>query len=393
LRAKSVLIVDDNETNRRILKEMTAGWGMNPTCSRTGEQAIEIINRATTEGTLFHLVLLDACMPGMDGFEVVEHLRSTACESTVMMLTSANQHGDIARCRQLGISAYLIKPVTQSDLLDSILTALGASHPSPGHEDPRPLHLRSSRLLRILLAEDNVVNQRLAAHFLERRNHSVTIASNGRDALAHMAAGHFDVVLMDVQMPHMDGFETTAAIRSREKRNGHRTPIIAMTAHAMQGDRERCLAAGMDDYIAKPLQQEKLFAILDRVTSGAPGHTHQANVTVRTTVLERAGGDAALADELVHILLRETPSLLATVSAAIDCRDHPALARAAHTLKGAVGSLGMTSAERCAMALETLGRKESLGDEPGHLAATSLLNELRKEIRNLEKETTLPGQQ
>jgi signal transduction histidine kinase/CheY-like chemotaxis protein len=276
LRDLPVLVVDDNATNRRILNEMLVHWQMRPTTVNGGEAALGCLLHAVAAGTPFPLVLIDAHMPEMDGFELADRIKHTPelAGAIIMMLSSADLTGEAARCRELGVASFLTKPIRQSELLDAIRLALG----SVTLAEPRPAislesSLPSPRHLHVLLAEDNAVNQRLAVRLLEKRGHTVVVANNGREALAAFANDAFDLVLMDVQMPEMDGFEATAQIRQRETQEPTpvrcHTPIVAMTAHAMQGDEERCLAAGMDGYVAKPIQTKQLFAIIDSVTSYA----------------------------------------------------------------------------------------------------------------------------
>ena len=276
-----VLVVDDNATNRRILVEMLKNWRMRPTPVEGGPMALDVLEQACKAGKQFPLILLDAQMPGMDGFALVEQMKQIPelAGATIMMLTSAGCRGDAARCRELGIAAYLTKPIKQSDLLDAISLALGTLPREAGRIPLVTRHaLRESRQrLRILLAEDNAVNQALAVRLLEKRGHAVTVAGDGRAAFAALeetGSGGFDVVLMDVQLPELDGFEATAAIRGKEKATGGHIPIIAMTAHAMKGDRERCLDAGMDGYVSKPIQAKELFETLEgfgvRARAGEP---------------------------------------------------------------------------------------------------------------------------
>jgi PAS domain S-box-containing protein len=267
-----VLVVDDNLTNRRILGEMLERWRMKPILAGSGAEALELLREADRRATPFVLILTDANMPEMDGFTLVERIRQQAdlCQTTIVMLTSAGQRGDAARCRELGIAAYLIKPIAQSQLLDAILSVLGTK--AQPAEEPRLVTRHSLRegrpRLRVLLAEDNAVNQKLASRLMEKRGHTVVVASNGRQALEAMEKLRFDVVLMDVQMPEMDGFEATAAIRARESGTGTHIPIIAMTAHTMKGDRERCLASGMDGYVAKPIQARELLEAIETLVPG-----------------------------------------------------------------------------------------------------------------------------
>jgi PAS domain S-box-containing protein len=273
LQGTAALIVDDNATNRRILEEMLTGWGMRPRAVGSGREALAVLVEAAVAGDPYPLVLLDGHMPGMDGFTLAERMRQAPAlaGTRVLMLTSAGQQEDVARCRRLGIGAYLMKPVKQSQLLETILAALGSAPPRGG-EARAGTPPAAGRRLHILLAEDNPVNQKLAVRLLEKRGHTVVVASSGRVALEALARERFDLVLMDVQMPEMDGFEATLAIRAREQDSGRRVPIIGLTAHAMKGDRERCLAAGMDDYISKPLQPQELFDALARLlpADGAP---------------------------------------------------------------------------------------------------------------------------
>jgi PAS domain S-box-containing protein len=267
-----VLAVDDNATNRRILADVLAGWQMQVTLREGGPEALAELSRAAEAGEPYPLVLLDAHMPGMDGFTLARHIQETPAlaGTTLVMLTSAGQPEDVARCRELGIEAYLLKPIKQSDLLTTLLNALDLARrrkPSAAARGAeRGDGAAGGRSLRVLLAEDNAVNQRLGVRLLEKRGHSVVVVGNGQEALDMLAREAFDVVLMDVQMPVLDGLEATALLRQREQGTGRRQPVIAMTAHAMKGDRERCLQAGMDGYIAKPIQPKELQDALDAVT-------------------------------------------------------------------------------------------------------------------------------
>lgn len=270
LRGVRVLIVDDNRTNRRILDGMLKRWEMLPALTEDGEHALARLNEAVREGNPFRLVLTDMHMPGMDGFTLIEHIRenSELRTATIMMLTSAGHRGDAARCQQLGVAAYLLKPIRQSELREAVARVLGAEEQT----GPIPLITRFSlqdarepdSFLRILVAEDNPVNQRLATRLLEKRGHRVVLAGNGLEALEMLEKENFDLVLMDVQMPEMDGIEATVALRDRERKNGSaRCPVIALTAHAMKGDREKCIDAGMDGYLSKPIRPQELDQILD----------------------------------------------------------------------------------------------------------------------------------
>jgi two-component system, sensor histidine kinase and response regulator len=269
LRGVKVLLVDDNRTNRRILEGMLGRWEMKTVPVENGEQALAQLSSARGAGAPFGLILADMHMPGMDGFTLIEHIRKKPelATATIVMLTSAGHRGDAARCQKLGVAAYLLKPIRQSELREALARVLGARE----HDGVIPLITRfslqdardPSASLRILLAEDNLVNQRLAVRLLEKRGHQVVVAGNGREALEALEKGHFDLVFMDVQMPEMDGLEATSAIRAKEKSSGLRQTIIALTAHAMTGDREKCLDGGMDGYLTKPIRPQELNAILD----------------------------------------------------------------------------------------------------------------------------------
>jgi PAS domain S-box-containing protein len=267
LRGVAALIVDDNFTNRRILTAALARWGMKVTTAENGTVALQALQSAAAEGKPFKLILLDGQMPVADGFVVAEQIRKIpgASDLTIMMLTSAGYPGEAARCRELGIDGYLVKPIGHAELLQAVCNVL--------QKGPRnanaPLLTRHSlqedrQRLRVLLAEDNAVNQAVATRLLERRGFSVTAVGDGRAAVDALSAGSFDVVLMDIQMPGMDGFQAVAEIRRREEASGRHVPVIALTAHALVGDNKRCLDAGMDDYISKPIDKTELLAAIDR---------------------------------------------------------------------------------------------------------------------------------
>jgi two-component system sensor histidine kinase/response regulator len=260
-----VLVVDDNTTNRRILHEMLTHWSMRPVCVDGGHAALAALADAAARGAPYALILLDAQMPEMDGFTLVEQItRNPALTGvTIMMLSSCDLPGDAARCRALGVAAYLSKPIRQAELLDAILLALGTRPSAPQARPSTTSATSPLRTLQILVVEDNPVNQRLTVRILSKHGHHVVIAANGREAIARLEQQAFDVVLMDVQMPEMDGLEATAAIRVRERATGEHVPIIALTAHAMKGDAERCLGAGMDAYLAKPIEARRLLETIE----------------------------------------------------------------------------------------------------------------------------------
>ncbi len=269
LRGSRVLVVDDNRTNRRILEGMLNRWEMVSVSVEEGQQALDALSGARAAGMPFSLILTDMHMPKMDGFTLVEQIRKRPelATATIMMLTSAGHRGDAARCQELGVAAYLLKPIRQSELREAIARVLGAQSPNGAIPLITRFSLHDGRdpaaSLRVLLAEDNAVNQRLAVRLLEKRGHHVVVAGNGAEALAAMEKQEFDLVFMDVQMPEMDGLEATAEIREKEKTSGKHLPIIALTAHAMKGDREKCIASGMDGYLTKPIRPQELDEVLE----------------------------------------------------------------------------------------------------------------------------------
>ena len=286
LRGIPVLVVDDNATNRRILYEILTRWDVKATCCDSGISALAAMETAARKNQPFRLVLMDGHMPGMDGFEVINQIRKNPELQgvTIMMLTSAQQLNDAKRCRDLGVSQYLIKPILQSDLMKSILKVLAETLPAPaaapliapgvhgkrGQPAETQITKRTGSGFYILLAEDNVVNQRLAIHLLEKLGHTCVLVKNGREALEAFEREKFDLILMDVQMPEMGGFEAVRLIRVLEQQSGMHTPIIALTAHAMKGDRERCLEAGMDDYLVKPIHRVELCNVVGSYVGPSP---------------------------------------------------------------------------------------------------------------------------
>jgi two-component system, sensor histidine kinase and response regulator len=269
LLGRRVLVVDDNATNRRILAHMLADWGMKPAMAEDGQAALRMMQEALATGDPFSLIMVDSRMPGMDGFAVSEQIRKIPAfeEAMMMMLTSAQQNDDISRCKQLGIGAYIVKPIIESALLEAVLKTLGR-RPAFNREMVRATDGQESpnlRRMRVLLVEDNLINQKVATRLLEKRGCAVELAATGKEALAALARQSFDIILMDVQMPDMNGFEATRAIREREKSTGSHVPIVAMTAHVMKGDKERCLETGMDGYVSKPIRPEELFSTINEL--------------------------------------------------------------------------------------------------------------------------------
>jgi PAS domain S-box-containing protein len=403
-----VLVVDDNATNRSILQELLAHWTLRPTAVDGGRAAVAEMQRASAAGDPFRLVLLDAMMPEMDGFGVVEQIQqhSPLAGATILMLSSADRAEDVARCRELGVARYLRKPIKQSELLDAILTALdeardahapnaegGSEWTAPaadGRADATRDTVSGMGRLRILLAEDNEINQALAVRLLQKRGHSVVVTGNGREALAALEHQPFDVILMDVQMPEMDGLAATAAIRAKEKTSGTHIPIVALTAHAMKGDRERCLAAGMDGYVSKPLRAAELCAELARlvvreVPAPPPAEVEEQaaeEVFNLATALARVEGDRELLQRVAQMFCDQSGALLAQIRAALTRGEGAALERAAHKLKGSVSYFGAQGAVAAAQRLEAMGHGGEI------TAATAAYTELERELARLRRALT-----
>jgi CheY-like chemotaxis protein len=367
-----VLVVDDNATNRQILVRMLENWHMTPTAVDSGAKAIVTLREGKGIGRTFPLILLDAQMPDMDGFALAEIIKRNPDwrTATVMMLSSAGQRGDATRCRELGVAAYLTKPVRQGELLDGILIALGTRPENKMSPALVTRHtLRESRnRLRILLVEDNAVNQLVALRLLEKYGHTVGVATNGRKALEELEKESYDLILMDVQMPEMNGWEATQAIREKEMSTGAHIPIVAMTAHAMKGDKERCLAAGMDAYLTKPIRTQELLSVLDEIGSHKTGPPFPLDIPSKKTptdaidleaTLERLDGDRNLFQELTELFKDDCPRMVERMRRAIVLCDAKSLEACAHTLKGSSANLGAMAVSHAAGEIERLARTGS----------------------------------
>jgi two-component system, sensor histidine kinase and response regulator len=379
LHGVKALIVDDNVTNRRILKGVVERWGMDASTAADGQQALAELAAAQARDEPFALVLTDMHMPKMDGFAFVEQINQAPeiATATIMMLTSGGQRGDAARCGDLNIAAYLLKPVRKAELRDAIVRVLTAQNspqgrpaaslhtPAASFGNPAPATpvFEPTHSLRILLAEDIVVNQNLAVRLLEKRGHSVVVVSNGREALCVLETRSFDLVLMDVQMPDMDGLEATRRIREREKFTGRHQKIVAMTALVIKGDRERCLQAGMDGYISKPIRLPELDEVLARCAAREPKppparrSAHKQKVSIaKSELLERIDGDLGLLSELLELFRADYPNQLRAARLAITRNDGPALQSVGHALRGALANLAAPVASAMAADIEGLGQ-------------------------------------
>ena len=384
----AVLVVDDNATNRRILEETLTHWQMQPTVVSSGSEALEALQLAAEAGEPFRIALIDVQMPVMDGYTLCQHIRRDPhlAGTILMILTSGGQPGDHVRRRELNVAACLIKPVKQADLWRAIMQSLGMPLPVELSELHARERVSADRQLRVLLAEDNLVNQKLAVRLLEKRGHEVTIANNGQEALDLLATASFDVVLMDVQMPQMDGYETTERIRQQEQLTGRHIRIVAMTAYAMKGDRDRCLEVGMDSYISKPIRARELFESIESATNG--GLTHASadlagesghGVFDRNIALLRVGNDLDLLRELGEVFLRECPKLLDEIRAAIAAENVTLLKTTAHGLKGSIDNFAAQSAFEAALMLEDMGREGKI------VGARDALGVLEREVAQLRQ--------
>ncbi len=369
LEGMPILIVDDNATNRLILEEVLASWGANATAVDGAAAALEALRSAMAQGRPFAVALVDGMMPEIDGLDLIRRIRSDPRIAGVqlLLLTSAGQPEDLTVCQALRIAACLTKPVRQSELFDSLMKALmPRGRPEPagtdrGRTDHANHTVSPSKELRILLVEDHPVNQKVAVRMLERLGHSAMVAGDGVQALRALEASRFDIVLMDLQMPEMDGFDAVRAIRARESGTGRRLPVLALTAHVMQGDRERCLAAGFDDYLSKPIRQADLQAALealrlrdpgavdappDQDSDLSPGHRLLARLS------EACGGDDAFARELAATFLDSAPRCLDGIADAVRAGDGRDLAAEAHGLKGISRTIGADDLAAACQALE-----------------------------------------
>jgi PAS domain S-box-containing protein len=373
MRDLPVLVVDDNATNRRILEEMLTSWNMRPRAVDNGPDALAVMQEAAATGRPFPLVLLDGHMPSMDGFSLAEQIqRQPSLKGTIiLMLTSAGQPEDVNRCHELGVSAYIMKPVKSSELLETIYNALGRSFWNTEPAAPTALCERKRvRPLHVLVAEDHEINQKLAVALLEKQGHRVTVAETGREVLRQLERREFDLVLMDVQMPELDGLEATALIRQRERGTGRHVLIVAMTACAMKGDRERCLDYGMDDYISKPLKPQELLDTISKLFANRPltpvpvepveEQEPDAPLFDANELLNRVGGDRELLQMLVDLFNDSVPAQLGELRVAIVARNHALVHRLAHTVKGAVGNFASPPAIEAAQRLEIMGKEGDL---------------------------------
>ncbi len=391
LKSKRVLIVDDNFTNRKILEETLKNWHMQTAAAAGATAAFKLINESIKDGNIFDIMLLDVNMPEMDGWEFAERVRKIKELKSVkiIIMPSAGLRGDIEQSVKLGISAYLIKPVVVSELEEAILMILdetqGGTHKLITQHSIR----ENKQRLNILLAEDEIVNQKIASKILEMHGHSVTIAGDGITAVEKYMSGAFDMILMDVQMPEMDGTEATVKIRQHEKETGKHIPIVAMTALAMKGDRDKCFECGMDEYISKPIEMEELFKTINKIFANL--NTDKSLINLNHEKYSRDAfdeklfltsqkNDTGFAVELVNLFLDNVPSYVKDIKSAIEAYDAIALKKAAHILKGSVKNFHAANASEAVQAIELLAVSENFG------GASEAFNRLENEIEKLKKD-------
>ena len=409
-----VLVVDDNPTNRRILEELLQSWKMIPTLADSGPAGLDELHKAANKNDPFDLILTDCHMPKMDGFMFVEELKKfpELAPTVIMMLTSSDRQGANVHCRDLGIAATLLKPLKQSELHETIVKILGLTK-----QDHASLAASSTttepasfQRLRVLMAEDNLINQRVATRFLNKLGHLVQVVENGQKAIEALQADEFDVVLMDIQMPVMDGFKATATIRKQEEITGRHIPIIAMTAYAMSGDRERCLAAGMDDYVSKPINETsmvKAFSLVQKHNRSSANITGLQTIQPLATapepqafdfqaVLNKFDGDSEFINEICQLILNSTPDLIASLKSAVEQQDCEAAGKAVHTIKGSVSNLSADPTYQAAMQLEKICHDHQLaqleaGSQDLIREVDSLMAVLKNRLTNCDIESSAAG--
>jgi PAS domain S-box-containing protein len=390
-----VLVVDDNATNRRILEEMLTSWHMQPTSVADAESALAALRLAVREHRAFDVVIADRQMPGVDGFMLARRVRRerAVARTPIVMLMSVGDAGATVG-KSIGIDAYLTKPVKHSDLLDALATLFRVSIRRPRAAPATQPASRPRKRLRVLIAEDNLVNRKLVTKLLQKRGHHVESVENGRAAVDMIAAAStspFDVVLMDLQMPEMGGFEATQAIREREGDSARHLPVVALTAHAMAGDRERCLEAGMDGYLSKPIDVNDLIATVERLGTGdtavpaEPRAGDGAAVFDEQAALSYVGGDRRLLKQVVELFRSDSPLSIRRIERALRRRDSDGLRTAAHALKGAIATVGSSAGRKAAADLELLARGNQFAD------AEQVFGDLRDLVGRLDEAFVAAG--
>jgi len=373
LRGLPVLAVDDTATNRQILVETLKSWGMSPKAQHSGEAALTAMTKKR-----YALAIIDGHMPDMDGFALATKMRRNRSmkKTKIIMLTSAGRSGDAVRCRKIGVDAYLTKPVKQSDLFNTVIRIFSNAS---GSKLTTSRVRKASRRLRILVAEDNAVNQELFKHLLKQRGHDVKIAANGQEAVEYFQRNRFDAIVMDVEMPVMNGREAAQAIREIERTRGGHIPIVAATAHAMPSDRDRAIEAGMDAHLPKPIRAMDFFNTVEAL-AGIPA---SGNID-KEALLDGLGGDRKLARKMAQVFLKDCPRMVANVRRAIRTKDAEAIRAAAHALKGTSANWGTNGAFEAAQDLERQAKEgEIKGAETTFDRLKTELGDLRRRLKVL----------
>jgi signal transduction histidine kinase/CheY-like chemotaxis protein len=362
IRGLRALVIDDNETNRRILSETLKQWGLETSLAEDGVQGLRLLHEAAASGQPYQVLLLDSRMPGMDGFAVAEQVRKEPGLQgmTVMLLTSDEVNTSAERCKALGIASYLIKPVRQEELLETLMLVLGqnktAISADTGGSETRKASAREWQKRKILLAEDHDINQTFATTLLTKRGYAVSSVTTGKAAVQKWREEPFDLILMDLQMPEMNGLDAVRRIREEEKKRGGRIPVVGLTARAMKGDREICLEAGMDDYVSKPIRQEILFAVMDRCLA----NSKPAEPINLTTALDALHGDRTFMADLADKFLSDLHETWADIHSALHNGDAETLELKAHSLKSVVGIFGAATASDMLQHLESLAERQNI---------------------------------
>jgi len=395
VRQKRILIVDDHPTNRYILREQLKSWGCQFDEASDGVEALNKLHQAKIDGNPFDIVILDMQMPGMDGETLGRKIKEdpTLSDTILVMLTSVGKRGDAARLHKIGFAAYLTKPIKQSQLYDCLATIINKKLTTTKHQSEtivtkHSIDDNSKHKIRILLAEDNLINQKVALKILEKLGYRADAVANGKEVIEALKNKHYDVVLMDVQMPEMDGFKAAKVIRDvKSDVPNHDIPIIAMTAHAMKGDRERCLEVGMNDYVAKPIQPQELLQVLQRwIHSKSPDEAStnlETNSSAkklfdRSRLLERLGGDEELLTEVIDLFLKDVPVQVEKLEQALQNKDAELVESIGHSIKGAFANIEALKLKETAFLIEKSGKDKDLERASLHL------KELKQEFEKLK---------
>jgi len=406
LRGSRILIVDDNAANREILHHQLTAWGVTNAMTENGEQALALLREAALRGERYELAILDLCMPVMDGLELARQIRAdpTLVATRLLLLSSYGLDTSGAQAPQAHIHGTLYKPIRQAELYKTLCRLLDQATDPPSQRPLSPSPPAARFMSRILVVEDNPVNQEVAIAILESLGCQAEVAGNGQEAVEAVAKAHYDLILMDCQMPVMDGFAATAAIRRWEREQGRNPlPIIALTANVMKGFREQCLAAGMDEYLSKPFQPEQLEHLLHRwlptsptaaVSRADPSPLPPAvdadqppfdpGALDRIRALQRPGAPD-LVSKLIDLYLQSAPDWLGRLRDAVAAGDAEALRQAAHGLKSSSGNLGAQPLVALCKTLEERGRMRQLDDAPALLAAVETQYQQLREALTLER--------